>query len=138
LMSRIRSKGNKKTEDRLRVALQLHKMRGWRRHTALPGTPDFVFPAARLAIFVDGCFWHGCPKHFRPPGRNAQFWLAKISANKRRDRRVDRELKDKGWRVVRIWEHQLTRKESIRTLRRLHKLAFPGECLPESLALRTR
>jgi len=71
------------------------------------GRPDFVFPASRVALFVDGCFWHGCPKHYTKPKNNRAFWKRKLDANHARDRQVNRELRRKGWRVLRIWEHDL-------------------------------
>lgn len=67
---------------------------------------DIVFPRVRLAIYVDGCFWHGCPEHATWPKTNDQWWRAKIEANVRRDRRVDEQLIQAGWRPVRIWEHE--------------------------------
>ncbi|MEO7415163.1 MAG: hypothetical protein ABIZ81_17610 [Opitutaceae bacterium] len=66
--------------------------------------PDFVFPKFNLAVFVDGCFWHGCPKHGTSPKAKAAFWLAKISGNQARDRKVNRLLRAKGWKVLRIWD----------------------------------
>jgi DNA mismatch endonuclease (patch repair protein) len=71
--------------------------------------PDFVFRQVRLALFVDGCFWHGCPRHATKPKNNAAFWRAKLAANRRRDALVTRTLRRAGWRVVRIWEHALPR-----------------------------
>lgn len=69
-------------------------------------TADLVFPRARVAVFVDGCFWHGCPYHFRLPRTNTEYWRAKISRNQDRDVEVDRTLSDRGWLVVRVWEHE--------------------------------
>jgi DNA mismatch endonuclease (patch repair protein) len=106
-MSRVRAKGNKSTELRLISLLRAEKIKGWRRHPALVGNPDFIFRKARVVIFVDGCFWHGCPKHGRVPKSNQDFWVAKITANKQRDRFVSRTLKLQGWQVLRIWEHDL-------------------------------
>jgi DNA mismatch endonuclease (patch repair protein) len=68
--------------------------------------PDVVFPRDRVAVFVDGCFWHGCPQHFRPPQSNAAYWDAKIARNMQRDKRNDEELSRAGWRVIRVWEHE--------------------------------
>jgi len=68
---------------------------------------DFIFPSQRVAVFVDGCFWHGCPKHCKIPAGNRPFWKKKFAANKSRDRRVNRELRKLGWCVIRIWEHEL-------------------------------
>ena len=84
--------------------------------------PDFVFPKLRTALFVDGCFWHGCPKHGTKPKTRASFWLAKIMGNKARDRRVNRLLRGKGWKVLRIWEHELAKKNLPRLLHRLSGL----------------
>jgi DNA mismatch endonuclease (patch repair protein) len=70
----------------------------------LPGTPDFLV-AARLAIFVDGCFWHGCSTHFTVPRRNRHWWRRKIAANRRRDARKDRQLRHLGYSILHVWEH---------------------------------
>lgn len=69
--------------------------------------PDFVFQRARVAVFVDGCFWHGCPRHGTKPSSNKSFWREKLAKNRERDRRVTRTLRRAGWQVVRIWEHAL-------------------------------
>jgi DNA mismatch endonuclease (patch repair protein) len=82
----------------------------------------FCFPRAKLAVFVDGCFWHGCPKHATWPKQNAAFWRAKIRGNMARDRAVNRLLKKAGWRVMQIWEHALTKKHAPRTVARLKRL----------------
>jgi len=74
------------------------------------GKPDFVFPDQRLAVFVDGCFWHGCPLHGTNPATNREFWSEKITRNRQRDREVNRALRALGWRILRIWEHELTLK----------------------------
>ena len=71
-----------------------------------PRRADIVFSRARVAVFVDGCFWHGCPVHFVEPKSNREFWLDKIRANRDRDRRVDRELLAMGWTPSRVWEHE--------------------------------
>jgi DNA mismatch endonuclease (patch repair protein) len=86
--------------------------------------PDFVFPKQRTAVFVDGCFWHGCPRHGTKPKTRAAFWLAKLTGNKARDRRVNRLLRAKGWKVIRVWEHELRRKDEAKLLRRLRKMLF--------------
>lgn len=81
-----------------------------RRHRRLPGKPDAAFPLERVAVFIDGCFWHGCPVHFRAPESNAAFWRAKILANAARDDKNNKALADAGWLVLRIWEHDTTKK----------------------------
>jgi DNA mismatch endonuclease (patch repair protein) len=121
VMSRIRGSGNKDTELRLIAIFHAHRIIGWRRNSKLPGKPDFVFPFQRLAVFVDGCYWHGCPKHYTRPKSNRAFWDAKIARNRQRDREVNRLLKGKGWRVLRIWEHALTRKNERRTAARIER-----------------
>jgi len=81
--------------------------------------PDFVFRPHRLAVFVDGCFWHGCPLHATQPKTNAAFWQEKLSTNRTRDRLVTRTLRTRGWRVLRIWEHELKRRNEMRLARRI-------------------
>ena len=89
-------------------------------------TPDFVFSKQRVTVFVDGCFWHGCPKHATKPKNNRAFWQRKLSANKQRDALVTRTLRRAGWRVLRVWEHELAKKNQARLLRRIRKaLPFP-------------
>lgn len=73
----------------------------------LPGSPDIRFARAQVAVFVDGCFWHGCPEHGSRPKTNSAFWSAKIERNRQRDRKVDAELQELGWSVVRVWEHEV-------------------------------
>lgn len=121
VMSRIRSRGNQATELALAKLFRRHKITGWRRNQKVFGKPDFIFPKHKLAVFVDGCFWHGCPKHGTQPKGNAAFWRKKISRNQIRDRLVTRTLRKAGWRVIRIWEHELTRKHQTRRLRRIGK-----------------
>lgn len=121
LMSRIRSRGNKDTEVALAKLFRRNKITGWRRNQKIFGKPDFIFRQMRLALFVDGCFWHGCPKHGTKPKGNAAFWRRKFSRNIARDRLVTRALRATGWRVLRIWEHELARKNEVRLLNRIKK-----------------
>jgi DNA mismatch endonuclease (patch repair protein) len=119
IMAAVRSKGNKATEGRLIHILRDHRIVGWRRNRRLLGKPDFVFSDSKLAVFVDGCFWHGCQKHLRMPADNRAYWLGKIARNQGRDRATARALRNSGWRVMRIWEHEL--KFAERVARRLTK-----------------
>lgn len=121
-MSRIRGRGNKDTELALASIFRRHQITGWRRHQDIPGRPDFIFRRERIAIFVDGCFWHGCPKHCRQPKGNAAFWMKKLSANKTRDKMVNQELRKLGWHVVRIWEHDLAKKKQAMLITRLSRV----------------
>lgn len=110
-MSRIRSKRNATTELKLLSLLHAARVRGWQRNSRLPGKPDFIFPKDKLAIFVDGCFWHGhsCGRNLKPK-RNAALWLKKISTNRLRDARTTRTLQRMGWSVIRIWECSLAKR----------------------------
>jgi DNA mismatch endonuclease (patch repair protein) len=151
VMSRIRSRGNKDTELALAKLFRRHQISGWRRHfqvriaefglrnnsqnrSAVPTLrtphselrtfavrPDFVFLKSRTAIFVDGCFWHGCPKHATKPKHNREFWRKKLSTNKMRDRLVNHALRRANWRVIRIWECAL-KKNPLNCLRRIQRV----------------
>ena len=107
-MASIRSKGNATTEGAFLQLLRKATLSGWRRHVNLPGKPDFTFREEGLAVFIDGCFWHGCPKCRRPlPQANQTYWVGKLKSNIVRARRVTRELHRAGITTVRIWEHEL-------------------------------
>jgi DNA mismatch endonuclease, patch repair protein len=96
-------------EQRLRSELHRRGLRFRKHHMPLQGLrcrPDVVFTGRRLAVFVDGCFWHRCPQHATEPSTNARYWQAKLEANVLRDRRNDRALAAAGWAVLRIWEHE--------------------------------
>lgn len=107
VMSRIKSRNNRETELLFASLLRKNRISGWRRHLSLPGRPDFTFRQARATVFIDGCFWHCCPKCGNMPANNAAFWKKKLGENRRRDRKVNRLLIADGWRVLRIWEHEL-------------------------------
>src|SRR4051812_47378405 len=107
VMSMIRGTQNQRTEMVMVKILRAYGITGWRRHLSLPGKPDFTFRTARMVVFVDGCFWHSCSKHGRSPGTNQDYWLPKLARNKRRDQRISRTLRAKGWCVLRFWEHDL-------------------------------
>ena len=107
-MSKIRGKHNRTTEAALRMALVRARIRGWAMHPKLvQGRPDFVFWRSRVAVFVDGCFWHGCPSCGHIPRTRSSFWALKISRNRRRDKTTNDILRAAGWAVLRFWEHQL-------------------------------
>lgn len=107
IMAAVRGRGNKATELVLVRLFREARVTGWRRHAKILGRPDFIFPEHRLAIFVDGCFWHGCAKHCRMPSTNRRYWDAKIQRNVIRDRKTRATLRARGWKILRIWEHQL-------------------------------
>jgi DNA mismatch endonuclease, patch repair protein len=115
VMARIRSRGNIRTELRLIKVARLHKITGWRRNQKLFGSPDFTFRKARLVVFVDGCFWHGCPRCYQRPKSNQDYWDKKVFRNRERDQQVAANLKQRGWRVLRIWEHELRTPKRVAT-----------------------
>jgi DNA mismatch endonuclease (patch repair protein) len=112
-MASVRSRGNKDTELKVVSILRAHSIKGWRRNQSLPGKPDFLFRRERLALFVDGCFWHGCRLHLRMPQNNRGYWQPKIAGNVARDRATNRVLANAGWRVLRVWEHSLRKPDWI-------------------------
>ncbi len=108
----MRANRGRDTSPEIRIRRLLHA-RGFRyrvnHRLDLPEgrvRPDIVFTRQRVAVFIDGCFWHGCPTHMSWPKGNAEFWAAKIAQNRERDARQDRWLRDAGWTVVRVWEHE--------------------------------
>ena len=103
-MSRM-PRSSTKPELALRRALHARGLRFRIHRRDLPGTPDVVLPGARIAVFVDGCFWHGCQEHCVPPKNNAEWWQTKLAANVERDRRKDAELRGLGWIPMHVWEH---------------------------------
>jgi DNA mismatch endonuclease (patch repair protein) len=121
-MSRIKGKGNKDTELAMIRILRKNHFSGWRRNRAVLGKPDFIFPKQKFVLFVDGCFWHGCPKpkHSNMPKNNQEFWAKKLQTNKERDKFVNRELRKLGWKVIRVWEHELKFPEKVVVKLRKH------------------
>ena len=112
-MSSVRNK-NSRMERGFESLLHLVGVSGFVRHPdQISGRPDFCFPEAKVAVFLDSCFWHACPTHLRLPTTNTEYWEAKIAKNKARDRRQTEELQAGGWKVVRIWEHELRDRESV-------------------------
>lgn len=121
IMSRVKSKGNKATELALIRLFRSTSISGWLRGAKLYGKPDFIFRNHRLVIFVDGCFWHGCPKHASQPSTNIAFWKEKLRKNKSRDQLVTKELRREGWRVLRIWQHELMARNERRLVERIRR-----------------
>ena len=132
LMAKVRGRGNLTTEEALAKLLRAQGWSGWRRQQVVRGhaaagdrfevRPDFVFRTRRLAVFVDGCFWHGCPRHGTRPRGNAAFWRSKFRRNRARDRRDTRRLGGAGWRILRLWEHELKPKGRLVLLAKLRKV----------------
>jgi DNA mismatch endonuclease (patch repair protein) len=140
LMARVGPRGNRSTEGALANAFRRAGITGWRRHVRVrvdgdrPCTqgasavrvksrytyPDFVFPRYRIVVYVDGCFWHACPRHRTAPTHNSEFWSAKLASNKARDARVNAALRRAGWTVIRIWEHSV-KAQPATCARRVHR-----------------
>lgn len=139
VMRAVGSRGNQTTEVKFSRALRVARITGWRRHQtirlsgtqglslstshrgAVRCTPDFVFRPERIAVFVDGCFWHGCPSHGTTPLDRADFWRKKLTRNVERDKQINRLLRADGWCVLRIWEHSL-RKSPASCIRRVQRV----------------
>ncbi len=104
IMRAVKSKGNKSTEGKLINLFKDKKLKGWRRNYPIFGKPDFVFLKHKVAVFADGCFWHGHNCRNISPKSNAEYWDAKIARNQKRDKEVNKILKKKGWSIFRIFE----------------------------------
>lgn len=122
VMSLIRSFGNKETEIAFARILRLEGITGWRRRANVLGKPDFVFRRERVAVFVDGCFWHHCPRHGKIPKTRRAYWKDKIMRNIERAREVNHQLRLEGWKVIRIWSCEIRDQRLRRKLRRLRSL----------------
>lgn len=109
IMSKVRNKDSK-IEVMFRKALWKEGFRYRKNATKYFGKPDIVLPKYKTVIFVDSCFWHGCKKHGSMPATRTEFWEKKIARNKERDEEVNRHYKKESWRVIRVWEHEITKK----------------------------
>lgn len=109
IMAAIHAQGNATTELAMGKLLTAAGLRGYRKHWPIEGRPDFAWPKRKVALFVDGCFWHACPYCHNPPQSNLRYWRSKLGRNKARDKRVSRKLRSRGWSVLRIWECQVRR-----------------------------
>jgi DNA mismatch endonuclease, patch repair protein len=140
VMSLIRSSGNRETELVMVALFRELGITGWRRGQRLRLAeklkaeklkaekgqakiirPDFLFRQEKIAVFVDGDFWHGHPIRAKIPATRREWWLAKIEGNKKRDRMQNRLLRANGWTVVRIWQHELTPKHRAKGIRKLRR-----------------
>ena len=122
LMSSVRSKKNKTTELRLIEIFKQESITGWRRNYKVKGHPDFVFLDKKIAIFVDGCFWHGHDCRNTRPADNAEFWQKKRERNIKHDKEVTELFEKRGWTVIRIWECELKKGNQADLLKDLYKI----------------
>lgn len=107
IMSSIRSKETK-PEVKLRKRLWAEGLK-YRKNYNLPGKPDVAFVKKKIVVFVDGCFWHKCPKCYKKPKSNKKYWASKIKYNVEKDKKINKELEEKGWKVLRFWEHDINK-----------------------------
>ena len=119
IMSKVRSKGNLSTEVRLITLFKLVGLTGWRRYYPVKGKPDFVFLKHRVAVFTDGCFWHGHDCRNTRPRENSEYWAEKRNRNIRRDAQINALFESRGWTVLRIWECELKKTNQSATLERI-------------------
>jgi DNA mismatch endonuclease (patch repair protein) len=124
IMAAVRSRGNTTTELPLGRLLWAAGVRGYRKHWPVTGKPDFAWPGRKLAVFVDGCFWHGCSCKYLPR-TNTEFWRQKIETNKHRDKRVAQSLRRDGWTVLRIKECAVRKPATLARI--VRALGFPNE-----------
>ena len=110
IMSKVKSSGNKSTEEKLIKYFRDSGITGWRRHYSVKGHPDFIFPKKKVAVFVDGCFWHGHDCRNTRPAENAEYWNKKRERNIEHDKAITELFESRGWTVIRIWECELKKK----------------------------
>lgn len=121
IMSKVRSKNNKSTELKLIKIFEENNIKGWRRNYPVKGHPDFVFLNKKIAIFVDGCFWHGHDCRNTRPSDNAEYWAKKRERNIKHDKDVTEMFEQRGWTVIRIWECELKKKNREQLLEKLQQ-----------------
>ena len=131
IMRKVKSSGNKSTEIKLIQYFDAHHIIGWRRHYGVKGHPDFVFLDRRIAIFVDGCFWHGHDCRNTRPADNSEYWVKKRQRNMDHDRAVTAMIEKRGWTVIRIWECEFKKKNAEKLAEKLRVLLSTKE-LPVS------
>lgn len=122
IMSKVQSKGNKSTEMRLITIFEEHGIKGWRRNYPVKGHPDFVFLKKKIAIFVDGCFWHGHDCRNTRPEHNKDFWATKRERNLAHDEMITDKFVKRGWIVIRIWECELKKKNMCQLVEKLNSV----------------
>jgi len=125
IMKANKPKGNKSTELKLIQLFKQLGLKGWRRNYKIAGCkPDFVFHNKRIAVFADGCFWHGHNCRNLTPKQNSEYWQKKIENNRIRDKQIDERLERKGWKVIRVWECELE-KNPQKVMRRINRFLYP-------------
>jgi len=124
IMSKVRSSGNRSTELQLIAFFKENHITGWQRHYNVIGHPDFVFKERRIALFVDGCFWHGHDCRNTRPIENAEYWQKKREHNIQHDIKIMQHFEERGWRVIRVWECELKKKNKPILIEKLSDLSI--------------
>lgn len=119
VMQQVRSRGNKSTEMRLIAIFKNNHIIGWRRNYPVRGHPDFIFPKEKVAVFVDGCFWHGHDCRNTRPKENEEYWQKKRERNIHHDKEITKLFEERGWIVLRIWECELKKTNLLETLNKI-------------------
>lgn len=132
IMRKVKSNKNKSTELRLIDVFHQLGITGWRRNYPVKGHPDFVFPVQKIAVFVDGCFWHGHDCRNTRPADNQDYWQRKRARNVQHDKEVTALFKKRGWKVLRIWECELKKRNESVLMQRL--LSHGLKCMDESIS----
>ena len=122
IMKKVKSKNNKSTELRLIAIFKEEGIKGWRRDYDVKGHPDFVFLNKRIAVFVDGCFWHGHDCRNTRPKENEEYWARKRERNITHDKEITASFQKRGWTVIRIWECELKKKNRSTLMEKLKML----------------
>jgi len=117
IMASVRTAGGG-PERKMDALLRDLGIRGFKKQWPVAGRPDFAWPKLKVALFVDGCYWHGCPRCDRPSKSNLAFWKSKIISNRRRDLRVGRRLRNEGWKVLRVWECRISEERTLSRIAR--------------------
>ena len=125
-MQKVKSRGNKSTELKLILVFRENNISGWRRNYKVKGHPDFVFLEKKIAIFVDGCFWHGHDCRNTTPSDNKEYWDRKRQRNIQHDKEVTAIFEARGWTVIRIWECELKKKNAEILMKKLEPLLSPN------------
>lgn len=131
IMQKVKSNGNLSTEIKLISVFSANGLHGWKRHYRVKGRPDFVFLDKRIAIFVDGCFWHGHDCRNTRPSDNKEYWDKKRERNMKHDRDVTAMFEARGWTVIRIWECELKKKNIDKLMKKLLPLLLDNRTIAE-------
>lgn len=132
IMRQVKSKGNRSTEMKLIDVFRDANIKDWRRNYNVKGHPDFVFLNQKIAVFVDGCFWHGHDCRNTRPEANKEYWQRKREKNIQHDKEITKLFQERGWTVIRIWECELKKKNRDALLRKLEVIKTSHQNTPDA------